>query len=63
MIEYRFSDNLTALHQRFFLQHVLDHALTAEETGQLGHVVRFAAAPDGNSPALRRFWKYWRRPP
>ena len=58
VIEYRFSDNLTALHQRFFLQHLLDHALTAEETAQLGHVVRFAAAPDGNSPALRRFWKF-----
>jgi len=58
VIEYRFSDNLTALHQRFFLQHLLDHALTVEETASLGNVVRFSAAPDGNSPALRRFWKF-----
>lgn len=58
VVEYRFSDNLMALHQRFFLQHLLDHRLTAAESESLGKVVRFPAAPDGNSPALRRFWKF-----
>jgi hypothetical protein len=58
VMDYRFSDNVTALHQRFFLQHLLDHPLKAQETESLGNVVRFAAAPDGNSAALRRFWKF-----
>ena len=58
VLEYRFSDNFAALHQRFFLQHLLDHPLTPRETKSLGTVVKFAAAPDGNSPALRRFWEF-----
>jgi hypothetical protein len=58
VIEHRFSDNLAALHQRYFLQHLLDHRLTAEEEQSLGNVVRFSAAPDGNSQAVRRFWKF-----
>ena len=58
VIEYRFSDNFAALHRRLAVQNLLDHALTAEESQSLGKVVRFAAAPDGNSPALKRLWKF-----
>ncbi|MGD0771570.1 MAG: hypothetical protein ABSC05_01985 [Candidatus Solibacter sp.] len=57
VLEYRFSDNFVALHQRMAVQHLLDHSLTAEETESLGKVVRFPAAPDGNNPQLQRFWK------
>jgi len=58
VLEYRFSDNLTALHRRLFLEHLLDHSLTSHEMQSLGNVVKFAAAPDGNSPALERSWKF-----
>jgi hypothetical protein len=54
----RFSDNFPAAHNRLFHAHLIDHALTAEETACLGTAVRFDAAPDGNSPKLSRFWKY-----
>jgi hypothetical protein len=56
VLDYRFSDNFRPLHQRLFVQHLLDHALSGEETRSLGKVVTFAAAPDGNSPELKRFW-------
>ncbi|MGB7762337.1 MAG: hypothetical protein WBL61_21060 [Bryobacteraceae bacterium] len=58
VIEYRFSDNFAVLHRRLTLQRLLDHPLTAEESECLGKVVRFPAAPDGNSPELKRFWKF-----
>ena len=58
VVEYRFSDNFAALHRRLAVQKLLDHALTAEESESLGKVVRFRAAPDGNSPQLKRFWKF-----
>ena len=54
----RFSDNFPAAHNRLFQSHLLDHALTGAETECLSKPVRFAAAPDGNSPKLSRFWKY-----
>lgn len=57
-VEYRFSDNFAAFHRRLAVQHLLDHVLTAEESRSLGKVVRFPAAPDGNSPELKRFWKF-----
>jgi hypothetical protein len=56
--ECRFSDNLTALHNRFYLQHLLDHPLSGEETRALESAAVFAAAPDGNSAAVDQFWKY-----
>jgi hypothetical protein len=58
VLEYRFSDNFAALHNRLAVQHLLDHRLTAGERQSLGRVIRFAAAPDGNSPELKRFWKF-----
>ena len=58
VLEYRFSDNFTSLHHRFFLQQLLDHRLTDRESRTLGKVAAFAAAPDGNSPAVRRLWDY-----
>jgi hypothetical protein len=57
-VEYRFSDNFAAFHRRLAVQHLLDHVLTAEESRPLGKVVRFPAAPDGNSPELKRVWKF-----
>jgi hypothetical protein len=56
--ECRFSDQFAPLHQRLFLQHLLDHPLSARETESLGKVVRFPAAPDGNSPNLKQFWGF-----
>jgi hypothetical protein len=58
VLEYRFSDNFALLHHRLTLQRLLDHPLTAQESESLGKVVRFPAAPDGNSPELKRFWKF-----
>ncbi len=56
LLEYRFSDNFAALHERYYRQKLLDHRLTPAETESLGRLARFDAAPDGNSPELRRFW-------
>ena len=58
VLEYRFSDGFAAMHQRLFVQHLLDHPLSGEETRSLGKAVTFAAAPDGNSPELKRFWEF-----
>jgi hypothetical protein len=58
LLEYRFSDNFKSLHQRMFVGHLLDHSLSGEESQSLGKVVTFAAAPDGNSPELKRFWGF-----
>ncbi len=58
VLEYRFSDNFASLHQRFFVQRLLNHPLSGEEIRSLGKVVAFAAAPDGNSPELKRFWGF-----
>jgi len=56
--ECRFSDNFPALHERYYRQGLLDHALSAQEREALCQTAPFSAAPDGNSPELRRFWKY-----
>ncbi len=56
LLEYRFSDNFAALHERYYRQKLLDHQLSPSETESLGKLARFDAAPDGNSPELRRFW-------
>jgi len=45
------------LHQRLYVQHLLDHALGPGEMASWGKVVLFPWAPDGNSPSLKRFWK------
>ena len=58
MAGYRASDNFAPLHDRFFHQHLIDHALTPAESAVLGKVVRFPAAPDGNNPELKRFWRF-----
>jgi hypothetical protein len=58
LLDYRASDNLGALHQRLFVQHLLDHPLSGEESRSLGKVVAFAAAPNGNSPDLKKFWGF-----
>ena len=58
VLEYRFSDNFASLHQRLLVQKLLDHPLGERELRSLGKVVTFAAAPDGNSAAVRRLWEY-----
>jgi hypothetical protein len=58
VLEYHFSDNFAPLHNRLFRQHLLDHPLTDRETSALGRVATFPTAPDGNSPAIQRFWKF-----
>jgi hypothetical protein len=58
LLDYRISDNFPLLHRRFQFEGELDHALSPAETASLGEVVRFPAAPNGNSPELKRFWKY-----
>jgi hypothetical protein len=59
VLDYRFSGNFQAVHQRMYVQHLLDHALTQPENESLGKAVHFRAAPDGDNPALARFWA-WR---
>ena len=58
VVDYRASDNLAPLHDKLFRQHLLDHPWTTTEKAALGKVIRFAAAPDGNHPGLRRFWGF-----
>ncbi len=58
VVEFRFSDNVVAVHDRYFLQRLLDHRLSAKERAALGNVVRFAGAPDGNDPRLHKFWQF-----
>jgi hypothetical protein len=58
VLDHRFSDNFPALHQRLCLQHLLDHRLGPGEIAEMGTVIHFGWAPDGNSPELKRFWKY-----
>jgi hypothetical protein len=41
-----------------FHQGILDHKLDGAEKASMGKVVTFPWAPDGNSPQLKRFWKY-----
>jgi hypothetical protein len=56
--EYRFADNLAAVHNRYYVQHLLDHPLSDKERAALGRVIRFPAAPDGNNPKLQRLWEF-----
>jgi hypothetical protein len=58
LLEYRFSDNFAALHERYYRQHLLDHQLSPAESAALGKLARFPAAPDGNSPDLQKIWRY-----
>jgi hypothetical protein len=57
VVEFRCSDNLPYLHDRFFHQHLLDHRMNAAESAALGKLAYFPAAPDGNNPELERFWE------
>jgi hypothetical protein len=56
--EYHFSGDFAGVHERNYRQGLLNHRLGPEETAELGSVALFPAAPDGNSPLLKRFWKY-----
>jgi hypothetical protein len=56
--EFGVSDNFPAVHERLFRQHLLDHRLSPAEKASLGVVATFPAAPNGNSPELKRFWKF-----
>ncbi len=58
VLEFRLSDNFAPMHERLRRQGLLDHPLTPAEIAALGKVIRFSAAPDGNSPALGRHWAY-----
>jgi hypothetical protein len=58
VLDYRFSGEFEPLHDMAFHQGILDHALEGAEKASLGKVVTFPWAPDGNSPQLKRFWKY-----
>jgi hypothetical protein len=58
VMEYRFSGEFQPLHDREFHQGNLDHGLDGAEKASMGKVVTFPWAPDGNSPQLKRFWKY-----
>jgi hypothetical protein len=56
VIEFRPSDHFAPLHDRYYRQGLLDHRLTDAEMASLGQVLRFPAAPDGNSPLLEKLW-------
>lgn len=57
VVDHRFSDNLLAIHRRLQLQGLLDHAWSDREAAQLGKVLRFPHAPDGNDPRLIQMWR------
>ena len=58
VLDYRFSGEFEPLHDVAFHQGILDHKLDGAEKASMGKVVTFPGAPDGNSPQLKRFWKY-----
>lgn len=58
LLEVRYSDGFAPLHRRLKLEGLLDHDFGERERAVLGRVQRFAAAPDGNSEAVQRFWSY-----
>ena len=58
VLDYRFSGEFEPLHDREFHQGILDHKLDGTEKVSMEKVVTFPWAPDGNSPQLKRFWKY-----
>jgi hypothetical protein len=58
VLEYRFSGEFEPLHDLAFHQGILDHKLDGAEKASMGTRVTFPWAPDGNSPQLKRFWKY-----
>ena len=49
LVDFRFADNLTSVHDRLWRLGLLDHKLSTSELGVLGRVRSFATAPDGNS--------------
>jgi hypothetical protein len=58
VLEYRLTDNFPAVHDRLYRAGHLDHPLTAAEVEELGKLVPFPAAPDGNSPDIRKLWRF-----
>ncbi len=56
VVEVRASDHFGPLHERYYRQGLLEHRLSETETASLGQVLRFPAAPDGNSPILEKLW-------
>ncbi|MDE3165021.1 MAG: hypothetical protein KGN36_04370 [Acidobacteriota bacterium] len=58
VLEYRLTDNYAAVHERLRRGGHLDHALGSEEERELGKLVEFAAAPDGNSAEVRKLWRF-----
>jgi hypothetical protein len=53
VLDCRTSDNFAAVHGQLQRQGLLNHPLTGKELDTLK-----PAAPDGNSPALMRFWSF-----
>lgn len=58
LLEFRSSDQFEPLHNLLHRQGILDHALGPRERAALGRVITFPAAPDGNSPNLKRLWAW-----
>lgn len=56
VIEYRPSDDFVALHERYYRQGLLERPSVQSELENLGRVLRFAAAPDANSPEVAALW-------
>lgn len=57
VVDYRFSDNLPSLHHRLHRQGILDQDWSDRKATDLGRVLKFAHAPDGNDPRLARLWR------
>lgn len=54
--EFGVSDNLTSVHDEFWLRRLLDHRFDQAEKDCLARLVRFPTAPDGNDPDLDQLW-------
>ncbi len=55
--EFRISDDVISLHNRTYIQGLLDHPWSDEEKSCLARPAVFDTAPDGNSPNLGSLWK------
>ncbi|MFZ0430196.1 MAG: hypothetical protein WAO20_18910 [Acidobacteriota bacterium] len=57
ILEFRISDDVISLHDRMYVQGLLDHAWSEEEKSCLGRLATFPAAPDGNEPDVGSLWQ------
>ena len=56
VVEFRISDDVISMHDRLYLQGLLNHAWSNREKACLSHPAILETAPDGNNPAVGALW-------